>query len=534
MEKLEAATGREEFDWRQYLEVARRRIWYFLVPFFFIWLAIWGGSWLLPPVYRSGTLILVEQPTVPPQYVIPNIASNLQDRLQSITQQILSRTRLLRIIDTLNLYADQRKHLSPDDLVAYMRKDITIELGHSDSDQLTSFNVYYASHDPHVAQKVTSELTNLFITENVEARQQQSENTTKFLETQLEQAREALSRQEDRVRRYKDEHSGALPTQLQSNLQILSGLQSQIQSEEDALNQAKQQNVYLQSLLQQYRAAESPQRGGGQLLTGLPAFDAELDGLRKQLAELRSRYTEMHPDVRRVKEEIARTEQMRQQMAEHLAANTADGSKAKAGRPPEVMEGRDAAAIGQLESQLKANQIEISNRQAAIQRMEERIGEYQARLNQAPIREEQLADLTRGYEQSRENYDSLLKKKNDSELATSLELQQKSEHFRILDPASLPTKPYFPNRRKMAAIALAAAIMAGIGAVVAAEFLDERLYEEEQVKQLAGVNVIGEIPPILIESETRAQRRELWARGIAATMVVAATLLGSGLSFFRG
>ena len=225
---------------------------------------------------------------------------------------------------------------------------------------------------------------------------------------------------------------------------------------------------------------------------------------------------------------------MRQQMAKRLAASTANGPKQDADSQAAGINGPDGAAVGQLESQLKANQIEIANRQAAIQRLEEKIGEYQSRLNQAPTREEQLEALTRGYEQSRANYDSLLKKKNDSELATSLELEQKSEHFRILDPASLPTKPFFPNRRKMAAIALAAAIMAGIGAVVAAEFLDERLYEEEQITQLAGVSVLGDIPPILLECEKRGQRREIWAQWIAATVVIATALLGSGLSYFRG
>ena len=521
-------------DWRKYLAVARRRLWYFLGSFFVVWTLVWVASWVIQPVYRSGTLILIEQPAVPPQYVMPNVASNLQDHLQSITQQILSRTRLLQIVNKLNLYPDQRQRLTPDELVTRMRKDITIELGHSENDQLTSFNVYYSSHDPRTAQRVTRELTNLFITENVEARQRQSESTTRFLESELEQAKESLSRQEDQVRRYKDEHSGQLPSQVQSNLQILGGLQTQVHSEEDALNQAKQQNVYLESLLQQYQASQPPQRSGDQLVTGLPAIDTELDRLKKQLTELRSRYTDLHPDVRRVKDEIAKTELMRQQIAKELAAKKADGSKGKTADMTELMDDRDAAVIGQLGSQLKANQTEILNRRGSIKQLEERIGEYQARLNQAPIREQQLADLSRGYEQSRAYYDSLLKKKNDSELATSLELQQKSEHFRTLDPASLPTKPSFPNRRVMAGIALAAAIMAGIGAVVAAEFLDERLYEEEQVTQLAGANVIGEIPPILIESEKRGGRRKVWAQWIAATMVVATPLLGSCFSYFRG
>jgi succinoglycan biosynthesis transport protein ExoP len=524
----------EALDWRKYLSVARRRMWYFLVSFFLVWAAVWGASWIIQPVYRSGTLILVEQPAVPPQYVIPNIASNLQDRLQSITQQILSRTRLLHIIQAHNLYANERRRMTTDDLVEHMRNDITIELGHSsDRDELTSFNVYYSSHDPHIAQQVTAELTDLFITENLEARQQQSEVTTKFLETQLDQAREALARQDDQVRRYKDKYAGELPTQLQSNQQILSGLQNQLQVEESALNQANQQNVYLQSLLQQqYRAAQLLQKG--ETLTDLPALDAELDRLKKQLTELRSRYTDLHPDVRSLKEQIARTEHIRQQLAKELSANPTEEGKEKNGNQTALIDGRDAALIGQLKSQLKANQIEISNRETAIQQLETKLGEYQSRLNRAPIREEQLADLTRGYEQSRANYDSLLKKKNDSELATSLELEQKSEHFRILDPASLPTKPYFPNRRKMGAIALLAGFVIGIVAVVVAEFLDGRIYDQKEIWQLTGVNVIGEIPPIVLESEKGTQRRQLWARWVTASIVVATTLLGSGVSYLRG
>jgi len=149
----------ESFHLEQYLSIARRRRWYFLVPLFVGWLIVWAASWLLPSVYRSGTLILVEQPTVPTQYVVPNIASdNLQERLQSITQQILSRTRLMRIIESQNLYAESRQRSGQDqddELVERMRKDIEIELVH-DRDQLTAFNIYYSSRDPRAADSTTS------------------------------------------------------------------------------------------------------------------------------------------------------------------------------------------------------------------------------------------------------------------------------------------------------------------------------------------------------------------------------------------
>src|ERR1035437_10549393 len=188
------------FDLQRYLGVVRRRHLHFLAPLFLGWAVVWGASWVLPPKYLSSTLILVEQPTMPKDYVTPNVNDDLQERMQSITQQILSRTRLLHIIDQLNLYADAHSQPSPDQKVDRMRKDIDIELVRDARNQITAFNVSYVSQDPHLAQQVTSELTNLFINENLEVRQQQSEDTTKFLESQLEAARKTLSDQEDKIR----------------------------------------------------------------------------------------------------------------------------------------------------------------------------------------------------------------------------------------------------------------------------------------------------------------------------------------------
>ena len=167
-------------DFTEIKGIVRRRRWQFLVPFFCGWVLVWGASWLIPSTYRSGTLILVEQPSVPEKYVVSNIDSDIQHQLDSITQQILSRTRLLRIIDSLGLYAQERKHKSPDDLVEKMRKDIEIELSHGDDKKLSAFNIYYANRDPKMAQVATAELANLFITENLEQRQKRSENTTKL------------------------------------------------------------------------------------------------------------------------------------------------------------------------------------------------------------------------------------------------------------------------------------------------------------------------------------------------------------------
>jgi polysaccharide biosynthesis transport protein len=534
-EEFEEKPG-ESINLDQYLAIVRRRRWHFLLPLFLGWLVVWGVSWLLPSVYRSGTLILVEQPTVPSQYVVPNIATdNLQDRLQSITQQILSRTRLLRIIENQNLYAGSRARLTQDEVVERMRKDIEIELVH-DRDQLTAFNVYYSSNNPRVAQQATQELTSLFISENLEARQEQSENTTQFLESHLEEARKSLSEQEERVRRFKDEHLGDLPGQLQSNLQILTGLQSQLGGEQSALDRARQQNVYLESLLGQYRSVQRSKATDTPSM-GLPALDQELDMLKARLADLRSRYTDRHPDVRKVKEQLANAERMRRQITEDLKAKASVSTPANdesSTSPKNDAEIREMSPMAELESQLKVNRLEIANRERTLEELKARIGEYQSRLNREPVREQQLADLTRNYDQSRVNYESLLKKKNDSELATSLERRQQGEHFRILDPPSLPVKPQSPDRLKLSLIGLFVGLFLGVAVSVGAEMIDDRLYGEKQFKALLPVDVMAEIPTITTLGEERKQYKSALLGWAATGLEFALILAGFAVSYFRG
>jgi succinoglycan biosynthesis transport protein ExoP len=528
----------ESLNLEQYWDLVRRRHWYFLVPLFVGWLLVWGASWFLPSVYKSATLILVEQPTMPKDYVVPNVTDDLQERVQSITQQILSRTRLLHIIDQLNLYSDERGRFTPDEIVAHMRKDIDIELvRNEDKRQVTAFNVSYLSRDPLVAQRVTSELTNLFISENLEVRQQASEDTTSFLESRLEEARKALAEQEEKVREFKDRHPGDLPTQIGSNLQILGGLQTQLQTEGDALNAAKQQSVYLQSLLNQYRTLQkTPRTKEGMPVAGLPAINEELDKLRAELADLTSHYTERHPDVRKLKDQVARTEKMRDQIITDLKAGA---NKAQTGDNTDAVP-QNEAQIGesspmfQLQSQLRANQIEITNREQSIAALQAKINGYQAHLNQEPMVEQQLTDLSRGYDQSKANYDDLLKKKNGSEMATSMELRQKGEHFRVIDPPSLPVKPDFPNRLKFCGIGLGVGIALGLVFAGGTEYLDDRLHSEKALKALLPVAVIAELPSFTTSEEEKTERRKLWGAWVTAALVVVTILGGFALSYLRG
>ncbi len=514
---------------QQVVGIISRRRWHFLLPFFGGWLLVWSISWFLPSVYRSGTLILVEQPAVPEKLVASNIDNDIQRQLDSISQQILSRTRLLQIIESLNLYAEERKHRNPDDLVEVMRKDVEIELSRGDDRKLSAFNIYYSNRNPHLAQQATSELANLFITENLEQRQGRSENTTRFLQDQLDQARATLAEQEARVREFKDKHLGELPSQTQSNLQILSGLQTQLQAQEDALNRARQQNTYLESLITQYRTLDRGTKSGEVGPVGLATIDKELDRLRAQLADLSARYTEKHPDVRKTKEQIANTEKARERMV--AAISTAGNSPA----PPEATTPDvKSAPLLDLESQLKANRTELVNRQASVREFEGKIREYQARLNRAPVMEQQFTDITRDYEQSKANYDSLLAKKNQSEMATDLEKTQQGEHFRMLDPPNLPVRPDKPNRLKLCGLGLVVGLIFGSVAAAGSEVIGGRVQTEREIKKLVPFEILAEIPTLQTPIELAAARRSALLAGAAAAAILFVIAAGSAITYLRG
>jgi succinoglycan biosynthesis transport protein ExoP len=521
----------QQFDLARILGIARRRHVPFLIAFFFGWVVIWGASWFLPVRYKSGTLILVEQPTMPKSYVEPNVSDDLQERLQSITQQILSRTRLLLIIDKLHLYQDQHRKLTPDEKVARMQKDIDIDLVRGPQDVITAFRVSFSAPDPHIAQQVTSELTNLFIDENTRVREQQSEQTTEFIQNQLSNARASLADQDAKVRAFQSAHEGSLPTQQASNLQILSGLQAQLQNEQDALNAAKQQRVYTQSLVDQYRSVQGNTRTASGAPTGLAAIDQQLDTLRTKLADLSTRYTDRYPEVQEVKSEIAKAEKERQQLISSLKNASDHGVDNQAQTVTDPVQN---APLLQLQSQLQAAQVEITNREQAISNLKSRINDYQARLSDEPAVEQQLADLTRGYEQSKANFDDLLKKENDSQMATSMEQMQEGERFTMLDPPSLPLKPDFPNRLKMCGAGVGAGLALGVLLVFGLEFFDDRIHGDKEIQNLLPFAVIAEVPEIVTSVDERREKRRLVLGWTMAGFVLFTLLAGTAVSYLRG
>jgi uncharacterized protein involved in exopolysaccharide biosynthesis len=333
------------------------------------------------------------------------------------------------------------------------------------------------------------------------------------------------------VRVFKDQHLGELPTQTQSNLQILAGLQSQVQANEDSLNRAKQQNTYLESLISQYRTMDHGSKPGEGGSAKLGEVDKELDQLKAQLADLTSHYTDKHPDVRKTKEQIARTEQMRARIVADMNS-PASNSNPQPAAPTQI--DPESAPLLELESQLKANRLEITNREAEIKDEENKILQYQGRLNMAPLMEQQFADITRDYDQSKTDYESLLAKKNQSAMSTDLEKTQQGEHFRMLDPPNLPVRPYKPNRLVLCGAGLAVGLVLGGGFAFGQEKLSGKIYSEHDIKKMVPFDVIAEIPPIESLEEQTSRRRGVWIAGAAAMVIVGFILLGSAVTYLYG
>lgn len=487
------------------------RIWrhrlLFLVCAFLGWAAGTTIGALLPARYRSETVILIEQQRVPEHYVEPNIAIDLQVRLQTMSEQILSRTRLMGIIEKFGLYPKAKGKIDSDAIVEAMRKDIGINLVRNDGRGVSAFKVSYSANSPFIAQQVTAELTSLFIGEDLRNRTLMSENTTAFLEMQLDAARKNLEEQEQRLREFKTKYLGQLPEQTASNVQILAGLQARLQAATDALNQAQQQRLYLQSLMAEYRSihpAGAQDNGSTSALPPSYELDQRLEKLRSQLADLRAKYTELHPDIVRVKQEIAATTQLRDEAEKQRKA--ADPETTQVAQSSGNVAERGNTPFLQVASQLKANQLDIDNRQREIKRIEAEVESYQQRLNLAPAREQEMAALTRDHEQSRAYYDSLLAKRNQSGMATDLERQQQGEQFRMIDPPSLPQKPYSPNRLMFCFAGLGGGFALAVVMLAVLEFASPRLYREEEVRNLIESPMVISIPPVITEAEKRRTR----------------------------
>jgi polysaccharide chain length determinant protein (PEP-CTERM system associated) len=448
-----------------YFAILKRRGWMILIPALLVPIIAVAITYKITPIYTSQTLVLIEPQTVPDTYVKPIIAEDLDSRLASMKEQILSRSRLEPIIERFNLGTPG---MNMDDKILQTRKNIGIVPIHSEiqgAGGLPGFFISFTAPDPHTAQLVCREITSLFVSENLQAREQSAEGTTAFLKGQLEQAKANLDQQDQKLAEFQKQYMGTLPEQQAPNMEMLNTLGTQLDATTQALTRLENDKTMVESML----AQESRQTPAAPGMRSTPQADSiELQRLQDKEADLEARYTPDYPDVVAVQRQIS---DLKKQMA---AAPAASSTAAATPR-------YDSPATMQLRAQLTAMTQAITQKKQQQGELQAQIRQYQGKIQSTPLVEAKMKDLTRDHQQAQEFYDSLLGKMNNSQMATDLERRQEGENFKIMDDANLPDAPTFPNRMMFAIGGLVLGLGFGVLLIAFLEYRDKSLRTERDV-----------------------------------------------------
>lgn len=453
----------------------RRRLW-FAVPAVLGLAAGIVAMDLAPPVYRASTLVLVEPQKVPHDYVKSTVTTGLDDRLDTIQQQILNRTNLERIIEEIGLYPELRRERPMEEVVARVRDKLWVNV-HGNA-----FRVYFEGVLPPEKVALTANrVAELFIEQNLKLREKQAQGTSAFLENELDATQQRLEEQEARIATFKRAYMGQLPEQKDTILRSIEQLQSKLQLNVDAVDKAEMRKILLRGRMADLSYSSS--LGSGRLGPAAPAKPSRLQEAREELAAARTRYTDRHPDVIRLEAEIARLEVLERERAERIEVS-------EAAPIPET-----APVDPSLKAELAAIDLEVRGLLQDRERILAQVGLYQQRLDNIPQVEQQLISLSRDYENIKGSYDSLMSKRLDARLSENLERRQQSEQFRILERAMPPASPQPQQKLLMLALGIGVGCLAGLFAALLREKLDPTYTDADSFQQaFPGVPVLATIP----------------------------------------
>jgi polysaccharide chain length determinant protein (PEP-CTERM system associated) len=495
------------------------RRWWVLVPFAIGLAAAPLLARFAPEQYRSETLILVVPQRVPDSYVKATITEKIEDRLPSISEQILSRSRLERIITDMNLYPELRSRRVMEDVVETMRKDVTVTLA-GGKDNADSFRVSYVNGSPDTARKVTERLASLYIEQNLKDRENQANSTSQFLETQLQDAKQRLVDHEKKLEAYRTQHSGQLPTQLQGNLQSIQNSSLQLQALNESKNRAIERRLLIERQIADSEAVPVPDTAPSPVSPQAVGTNTRqsVDLARARLLALQQVFTDQHPEV------VAAQRQLNE------LQNRLDGERSLSGdeaEPPKQLSPAEAAQrkrVLDLRAELLVIDKQLESARDEETRLKATIAGLQSKVDALPSRESDLVELTRDYTTLQTSYSSLLLKREDSMMAANLERRQIGEQFRILDPASMPEKPF--NFAQRLAVTLAGAgvgLLLGLVFIGIHELRDSSFRTEDEVMKALSLPVLALIPVM----NSAQERRELvwrrrWIDLAGATLLVLA------------
>ena len=508
-----------ELTMDDYLAMLRRRLKVILIPALLAPLAGFVVSYVFPPKFTSQSTVLVEGQKVPDSLVQSVITSDFTQRIQTLSQQVLSPGRLRPVVQSLGL-------VKPDDenkLIEDIQHNMTVEpvitsmsaagiagakKRKASDEPVPGFNVNYSDSDPGRAQKICNAMALLIVDENLRSRAEVAKGTTDFLGRQVEDAKRAIDEQDSKLATFKKQYMGQLPGDADNNMRMLMSLNTQLDATTQTLSRAQQDKAYTESMLAQQAAAWKT----AQSSTNPQTLEQQLTTLQGQLMQLQARYTDDHPDVIKTKADIAEVQKKLKEInvASASAAATDSSDKASAAEPPEIR---------QLRLQIHQYQSVIEQATVDQKRLQSQIGVYQSRTAMSPGVEEQYKLLTRDNDNAQAFYKDLLAKKSSAELGTSMENQQQGEQMHILVGAGLPESPSFPNRPLFAVGGLGAGLAFGLFIAIFLEFSDTSIRTEKDAAAVMDLPLLISVPWLGEDGEDATvngngnARRRFWGGG---------------------
>jgi len=503
-----------------------RRKWLALLAFAVPMAAAGSLITSLPNLYRSSATVLVESQEIPEAFVRSTVTSALETRLRTISQEILSRSRLEALINRFGLYPDLRNRVPFEDVIARMRGDIKLELKSAETrgqrEATVAFTISYEGGDPGTVSLVTNTLASFYVEENLKARARQATGTAEFLKVQLQDTKKRLDEHEQRVSEFKRRHLGELPQQMDANLATVEGLYTQLRLNADNQTRAAERRQALSSQLAEAESLLSP----ASLAAGGPGAspetpEARLDRLKEELTRLRTRFSERYPDVVLLAAEVtAVAHELAGVKSRELEADGKSATPQAAPLTPYLL---------RLKEALRETETDIKVLKGEERRLRDGIATYQARVENVPRREQEFRELSRDYESTRELYQSLLKRFEEAQLSESMEQRQEGEQFRVLDPALPGRTPVAPNRFQLLVKAMVVSLAVAAGALVLAERADKSFHTVDDLRAASAVPVLVSIPRIMTP---RDRRRRQWRMGVAAGAALFGLVLVVGIAHY--
>ncbi|HEV8711648.1 MAG TPA: GNVR domain-containing protein [Candidatus Binatia bacterium] len=491
------------------MDMLRRRKWVALMSFVATLAFTVSFIAFLPDVYTSSALILVEGSQISEDFLHPIGRMPMQQRLYSISQQALSRSRLDRLSEDFHLYEDLKKqHLPLDEVIAAIRKAITIDVKgtipvEGSQGGAMAFSIGYSGTDPQKVMDVANTVASFYLAENTRMSERRVGETSDFLRTELQRVKQTLEEQEQKVNDYRKRYFGELPEQRDTNLRTLESLQMRLQLLSENLARTRERR---NALVYQINNAGI----GSAMMASPDPLTARILELRRQLAELRTRFNENYPDVQMAKQELAALEQQRP-------------SQGAAGAGPGQAGAQFSPLLIPLQAQLKELDGEARVLEAERANIVRDIAQGQERIQNTTKHEQELLVLTRDYNSTKDLYASLLKRQEEANLAGNMEERQKDEQFRILDPATYPEKPSGPARLILFIVALVASLGAGFAGMLLWEHvIDQSFHYPQDLQAFAKAPVVATIPDIVTEGDRvyRRNRQLLGAAAFAASLLL--------------